>query len=886
MPKVRAFLEYLNFVILFVLYVVAIESINTEYINGPEIAFIIYAIAFSVDKLATIREHGLKVFYSSLVNGFDLVFVLIFAVYLGVRLFGAASGDQHALELGTEILAVGAVLMFPRFAFMTLADNLMILSIRSMLVEFFFLMTVGMFCFAGFGYALRNLGHDSAGTYPLSRIVWWLLEIFFGLDATGFEESPKIHPTLGPLLMVVYAFLSNTLLVAVCVAVLGNTFSAINADAAAESMFRKAVATIEGVKADSVFSYQLPFNILAVLVLYPLSFVLNPRWFHKVNVLMIRATNLPVLLCIALYERHTYQQTTMWEQICDYTEHYVGKLTAATGFEGIVGARMDVSQVFEIEEEFGTAYKNWDEDDYEFEGECALLDDDDEDDSSDIGGSNDDLEEAKTPTTILQSGNGTTARSPTPASYPSSPVHTGSSPVAPFVTVRRRQSSGPAVHHLGNPHIHGLPATSPIVPHAPLAGRVRRNSAVVGPSPLAQLFVRHAVDQLSSSIRDRRATMAVGSLPVTSSMPPPPPPGSGLAQHSSPGYRGHPSFVGGSTAGAAPGAGLSASLSMSSLASIERTVPKAGARPSVTPISECPTPPTPKTPEQQRRVPFPGLASSPEASTTAKAPGTNSPRPTRVTFNEPPLRQRVVSGPTPLATAPGLPALAETVISPTSTDPAPMSEPESATTSPASAISVLPSPAGGITLVLPEPSLPLSAKSDKSEGPELSDKPDKGDKTEKADKPERAQRPSPSPLKGVRSESSSTLPGFTASPRLRPTDPAGGGGSGLRTSSDSKLRTASQLLETRESHRGSDGGSSSRIEEMAERQTRIEAMLEQLLAGQAAAAEAAARRGSAGDSGVSSAGDVPGGVDINTTPRRQATHDDFDDFVERNRDRR
>jgi hypothetical protein len=83
--------------------------------------------------------------------------------------------------------------------------------------------------------------------------------------------------------MVIYAFLSNTLLCAVAVAILGNTFAIINADAGAESMFRKAVATIEGVKADSVFSYQLPFNLIALMFLFPLSFVLNPRWFHKVN---------------------------------------------------------------------------------------------------------------------------------------------------------------------------------------------------------------------------------------------------------------------------------------------------------------------------------------------------------------------------------------------------------------------------------------------------------------------------------------------------------------------------------------------------------------------------------------------------------------------------
>jgi len=35
------------------------------------------------------------------------------------------------------IMTIGAVLIFPRLAFVTLANNLMVLSIRSMLTEFF-----------------------------------------------------------------------------------------------------------------------------------------------------------------------------------------------------------------------------------------------------------------------------------------------------------------------------------------------------------------------------------------------------------------------------------------------------------------------------------------------------------------------------------------------------------------------------------------------------------------------------------------------------------------------------------------------------------------------------------------------------------------------------
>ncbi|WWD21218.1 hypothetical protein CI109_105702 [Kwoniella shandongensis] len=274
-PRYRSMLEYCNFLVLFILYVVAIEGLATERMNWREITFIIYALAFSLDKLAAIREHGLKVFSSSLVNGFDLVFMIIYAVYLGARTYGFHYHDADALALGADWLAMGAVLIFPRLAFVTLANNLMVLSIRSMLTEFFFLMGVGVFCFLGFLYALFTLGQ---GRFALSQIGWWLLEVYFGLDASGFEHAHVFHPFLGPILMVSYALLSNTLLLTVLVAILGNTFATINADAAAE-----AVSTLEGVKADAVFSYQLPFNLVAVIVMWPMSYILNPRWFHKVN---------------------------------------------------------------------------------------------------------------------------------------------------------------------------------------------------------------------------------------------------------------------------------------------------------------------------------------------------------------------------------------------------------------------------------------------------------------------------------------------------------------------------------------------------------------------------------------------------------------------------
>jgi hypothetical protein len=86
-----------------------------------------YRAAFSLDKLAAVRERGVKgklaacqvlgcgkadtrsVFSSSLVNGFDLTFMVIYAVYLSARVYGFWQHDAEALRLGANWLAIGMI---------------------------------------------------------------------------------------------------------------------------------------------------------------------------------------------------------------------------------------------------------------------------------------------------------------------------------------------------------------------------------------------------------------------------------------------------------------------------------------------------------------------------------------------------------------------------------------------------------------------------------------------------------------------------------------------------------------------------------------------------------------------------------------------------------
>jgi hypothetical protein len=127
--------------------------------------------------------------------------------------------------------------------------------------------------------------------------------VWFGLDGTGIEKSVDFHKVLGPILMIAFAFLGNTLFLTLLVAMLSSDFSSIVANAATENQYRRAVVTFGGVKSDSIFAYQPPFNIVAVCLLLPVKFMVSPRWFHKINVVAIRTINAPLLLVICFYER-------------------------------------------------------------------------------------------------------------------------------------------------------------------------------------------------------------------------------------------------------------------------------------------------------------------------------------------------------------------------------------------------------------------------------------------------------------------------------------------------------------------------------------------------------------------------------------------------------
>ena len=148
------------------------------------------------------------------------------------------------------------------------------------MADFVFLTVLAAWCFGGFLFSMWWLSESQEGlqTHSFITIAKWMLWIWFGLDGTGVQRSVEVHKFFGPTLMVLFAFLGNTLFLTILVAMLSNTYTNLAQNATAEIQFRRAVLTFEGVKSDALFAYRPPLNVLALVFLLPLKFVLTPRW--------------------------------------------------------------------------------------------------------------------------------------------------------------------------------------------------------------------------------------------------------------------------------------------------------------------------------------------------------------------------------------------------------------------------------------------------------------------------------------------------------------------------------------------------------------------------------------------------------------------------------
>ncbi|KIK59794.1 hypothetical protein GYMLUDRAFT_44251 [Collybiopsis luxurians FD-317 M1] len=309
-PKYGAILEFLNFSVLLVTFVLCLSNRNLEKTNLWEWAFILFASAFALEEYTAVTEHGWGIYILNMWNVFDTTFLGIFSTYLVLRIRGVAYNDQASSEMAFDILACGACILLPRLAFFAVKNTVIVLALRAMIAEFIFFIAIATICFSGILFTLWTLAGttnqlvEDRRKWTLKSISWLMVQIWFGNTYLSFGEASSFHPVLGPVLMTCFAALSNTLLLTILISILSNTVARIDANITQEHLFQFTITTIEGVKTDALFSYQPPFNILAFIILKPASWIVSPRALHSLNVFLIKATSFPILVTIGIYERY------------------------------------------------------------------------------------------------------------------------------------------------------------------------------------------------------------------------------------------------------------------------------------------------------------------------------------------------------------------------------------------------------------------------------------------------------------------------------------------------------------------------------------------------------------------------------------------------------
>lgn len=299
-PRYSAILHFVNIAVLLVVFLACIWTQDVSHVTLWESAFLVFAIAFTLQEYTASKEYGWAVYIANIWNVFDTSFVIIFLGYLALRVKGLWDDDAKISQLAFDLLSCGCCVLAPRLAFYAMSNNVVILALRAMTSEFIFFIGIAMVCFSGILLTLYTL---ASGTWTIRNIAWLMVQIWFGSTYLSFGQAKSFHPVFGPILMTCFAALSGTLLLTILISILSNTAARIDANATQEFLFQCTVSTIQGVKSDALFSYQPPFNILAFVILKPASYILSPRSLHSANVFLIRLTSFPFLIAIAVYER-------------------------------------------------------------------------------------------------------------------------------------------------------------------------------------------------------------------------------------------------------------------------------------------------------------------------------------------------------------------------------------------------------------------------------------------------------------------------------------------------------------------------------------------------------------------------------------------------------
>jgi hypothetical protein len=269
-----------------------------------ELVFWFWSAGYMLDELVGFSEQGFGLYIISVWNAFDIGILLMFMSFYILRIYGILFPDknQYINNMAYDVLAATAVLLLPRL--FSVLDHYryfsqLLIAFRMMAVDLVAVLILIMISCSGFviAFTLSFAGKDM----DFEAAVYALFQILMGYTPAAWEIWDEYN-FLGKILLVAFLIICHFLIVTILVTVLTNSFMAVVQNANEEHQFLFAVNTISMVKSDALFSYIPPTNILAWF-LSPLRFCMPFRTFVYLNRTVIKATHVPILLGIFIYER-------------------------------------------------------------------------------------------------------------------------------------------------------------------------------------------------------------------------------------------------------------------------------------------------------------------------------------------------------------------------------------------------------------------------------------------------------------------------------------------------------------------------------------------------------------------------------------------------------
>lgn len=124
-------------------------------------------------------------------NTIDLGFIAVFTIYLVLRIFDITHRHTKVyFAQALDVLACGAIMLFPRLAFLLLSRSSLVLGLRAMTKKFVSLLALAAWCFVGFGLAFYLLG---GGAYSPAKIAKVGFLLYLVLTSVADGTCTAVH---------------------------------------------------------------------------------------------------------------------------------------------------------------------------------------------------------------------------------------------------------------------------------------------------------------------------------------------------------------------------------------------------------------------------------------------------------------------------------------------------------------------------------------------------------------------------------------------------------------------------------------------------------------------------------------------------------------------